>query len=443
MEDDDALNNKAFNINKLRENTDPNIMKNICKIEFDKKNKKICGSGFLCKIELHKNEKMPVLITSFHLLNDNFFKTHTSLSFIHTVNGSELTENLKLDNRIIYTNDEIDITIIEIKEEDNLDIFSFLGIDNSFNIWEHINENIYLLHYPGNYKDAYISQGNINNHISESNYTSNYSSKPGSSGGAAFYKNNLVFGVHNSRCHEIRKGTLIKEAIKLFIDYMTQKKIVYKSPYSYLDTIDIVYYIPCKDSIRLFGEDFVCRYRNICKIIYKNSERPLTEYFHLAYDDIQSKDFRIKLKGVNFVTDMSSMFRFCENLLELPNISRMDTSRVTDMNRMLEKCVRLEKLEGINRWNVQNVLSMQGMFYNCYNLKSLPEINEWKPIKLNNCKEMFCGCKSLTNSEVSKIENWTNVNEILKKDAVIGYKYGRRTNIIVHSVLETINNWIK
>ena len=140
---------------------------------------------------------------------------------------------------------------------------------------------------------------------------------------------------------------------------------------------------------------------------------------------------------------MSSMFRFCENLLELPNISRMDTSRVTDMNRMLEKCVRLEKLEGINRWNVENVLSMQGMFYNCYNLKSLPEINEWKPIKLNNCKEMFCGCKSLTNSEVSKIENWTNVNEILKKDAVIGYKYGRRTNIIVHSVLETINNWIK
>ena len=224
---------------------------------------------------------------------------------------------------------------------------------------------------------------------------------------------------------------------------MIQEKKIYKSPYSYLDTIDIIYHIPCKSCIRLFGSEFVCRYRNICKIIYKNNELSLREFFNLTYDDIQSKDFRIKLKGVNFVTDMTEMFRFCEDLLELPNISRMDTSRVTKMNTMFEGCLKLIKLDGINRWNVENVLSMRGMFYNCSNLKSLPEINEWKPIKLNDCYEMFYGCKSLTNSEVSKFENCVNISEKLKKEAVIGYKYGRTTNNLIHCCFENTNETIK
>ena len=450
IEEENDLDNETLRINVLRENISPEITKNICKIEFNKNNETICGTGFFCKIDIPNNEKMPALITCLHILGDDFFKTHNSLNFILLVDGiNEKKENILLkSNRIIYKNKKIDIVIIEIKEEDNLDIFSFLEIDNSFNFHgkNSINVKVYLLHYPKDYKEVYISQGNNINKKDKFSFSSNYSSYDGSSGGPIIYKNKYVIGVHNAGSNVVFNTSrifFIKEAIKFFIDYINQEKIIYKSPYSYLDTIDIIYHIPCKSRIRFFGNEFVCRYRNICKIIYKNNELPLREYFNLTYDDIQSKDLRIKLKGVNFVTDLSEMFRFCEDLLELPNISRMDTSRVTNMNTMFEGCLKLVQLDGINRWNVENVLSMRGMFYNCSNLTSLPKINEWKTIKLNDCYEMFYGCESLKNSEVSKIENWANISEKLKKEAVSGYKYGKKTNYITYCLFENTDKTIE
>ena len=211
-----------------------------------------------------------------------------------------------------------------------------------------------------------------------------------------------------------------------------QNNLNYQSPYSYLDTIDIIYYLPCDNKIKIFGEEFVKRYKNICKIIYKSQEMNLSEYFHITYDDIQNEDFRIKLKGINHVTDASCMFRFVTNLLDVPNISRMDARNIKGMEIMFEGCEKLVELKGINRWNVENVVSMKGMFYNCFNLKYLPEIEEWNPIKLKNCDEMFYGCKSLLNSEASKIEKWNNVNPDILKEAFSGYTFGKKTNKILH-----------
>ena len=99
-----------------------------------------------------------------------------------------------------------------------------------------------------------------------------------------------------------------------------KNNLIYQSPYSYLNTIDIIYSLPCSDKIKLFGTEFVDRYKNVCTIIYNGVEYPLFEYFPITYDDIQKKDFRIKLKGVSKVTDTSYMFRFVNNLLDVPNI---------------------------------------------------------------------------------------------------------------------------
>jgi len=484
-EEDNDLGTETLKINELRESTNPEITKNICKIEFNKKNEKISGTGFFCKIPVRDDEKelppleplppgsernsikMPALITCFHILDHDFFQTNDSLSFSIFVNGIEKKENLMLknNNRIIYKGDKekeekeekeeknkIDIVIIEIKEEDNLDIFSFLEIDNFFNFKDDnaINEVVYLLHCPEECKNVLISKGNtINKTQYDFYFSSNYSSNDGSSGGPVILKNKVI-GVHS--CvpkDEIFKTPhilFINKAIELFNDYMIKEKIIYKSPYSYLDTIEIIYDTSCIFYIRIFGTKFVKRYKNICKIIYKNTELPLKTHFWLSNEDKQSRYFKIKLKGVNYVTDMSEMFRFCKNLLELPDISRMDTSRVTNVDRMFEGCVKLEKLNFIYLWNMKNILSMIGMFYNCSNLKSLSEINKWNLIKLVNCLEIFYGCKSLPNSEVAKIENWPNMNESLKRDAFNGYQYGKKTNKFVHCMFDnpiaTAKYWI-
>ena len=140
------------------------------------------------------------------------------------------------------------------------------------------------------------------------------------------------------------------------------------------------------------------------KIIHNGEEYPLTEYFYITNDDNQDGHFKIKLKGVNMMTDLKYMFRFVNNLLDVPNISRMDTSNVVSMWAMFEGCKLLVELKGINRWNVEKVVTMRGMFFRCLNLKYLSEIEDWNPIKLEDCDEMFYGCKSLINSEASKME---------------------------------------
>ena len=134
------------------------------------------------------------------------------------------------------------------------------------------------------------------------------------------------------------------------------------------------------------------------------------------------------------MTDLKYMFRFVNNLLDVPNISRMDTSNVESMEVMFEECDKLFEIKGINRWNVEKVVSMKGMFFNCCSLKSLPEIDEWNPINLKNCYQMFFGCKSLPNSETSKIEKWKNVNKNIILEAFKGYTYGQNISNIQYGM---------
>ena len=108
--------------------------------------------------------------------------------------------------------------------------------------------------------------------------------------------------------------------------------------------------------IRIFGQDFV--YNNIykCKIIYNNEEYELDEYINNIDEDYNNKDeFTLKLRGINNVTDMSSMFEGCESLSSLPDISNWNTSNVTDISYMFEGCESLSSLPDISNWNTSNV----------------------------------------------------------------------------------------
>ena len=60
-----------------------------------------------------------------------------------------------------------------------------------------------------------------------------------------------------------------------------------------------------KEKVRIFGEWFVNNNIYKCRIIYKNEEYELKEYFNDIYDEYSNKDeIKIKLKGINNITDM-------------------------------------------------------------------------------------------------------------------------------------------
>ena len=102
----------------------------ICKISA-----KSIGTGFFCKMA-HKNELVPVLITNYHVIDDNYVGSNNSLKVY--INEDYKFININ-KNRIIYSssNNEYDIMIIRLKDGE---IDHYLKIDG--NIFEN-SENAY------------------------------------------------------------------------------------------------------------------------------------------------------------------------------------------------------------------------------------------------------------------------------------------------------------
>ena len=96
--------------------------RNICKINEGKEQ----GTGFFCKIPFpNQNNMLPVFITNNHVINkDTLNKEKIKLD----IKEAETMKEIKLNNRMKYTNEEYDITIIEIKEEDNIN--NYLELDD-------------------------------------------------------------------------------------------------------------------------------------------------------------------------------------------------------------------------------------------------------------------------------------------------------------------------
>ena len=125
-----------------------------------------------------------------------------------------------------------------------------------------------------------------------------------------------------------------------------------------------------KDYINIFGSEFVKNNKNKCKMIIDNEEYEIKEKFNIK--NYNNNILKIKLKGINNITNMSYMFYKCETLSLLPDISKWDTSKVTKMNSMFSYCKTLSSLPDISKWDTSKVINMSDMFYGCKNSLNIP-----------------------------------------------------------------------
>ena len=184
------------------------------------------------------------------------------------------------------------------------------------------------------------------------------------------------------------------------------------------DEIIIRYKINEKDDkIRLFGKKFVDNNKNICKIIYKEKIYELTEHFHKSIYDIKEDILEIKLKGINQITNLSCMFDYCENLISLPNISKLDTSKFTDMSSIFSICQSLIPLPDISKWDTSNVTNMSSMFSNCYYLSSIPDISNWKVDNVIDMGHLSSFCRNI--NYLPDISNW-NTKNVTRMERMFG-----------------------
>jgi len=86
------------------------------------------------------------------------------------------------------------------------------------------------------------------------------------------------------------------------------------------DELTLIYKInKNEDKIKIFGKEFVNNNKNNCKILYEGLEYKLQEYFPI--NRLQNKDtLKIKLIGINSITNMNNIFYECSSLLSKPDI---------------------------------------------------------------------------------------------------------------------------
>ena len=179
------------------------------------------------------------------------------------------------------------------------------------------------------------------------------------------------------------------------------------------DTIEIIYKPIKVEKLQIFN----CRFVNIneykCKIIYKDKIYKLKEYLDDIDNNYNTNDLiKIKLKGINNITDMSYMFSYCYSLIALPDISKWNTQNVINMKEIFYNCTSLISLPDISNWNTSNVKNMSDIFSGCESLISLPDISKWDIRKVKYMREMFYNCNSLISLPDLTKWNTQNIEDI-------------------------------
>ena len=211
----------------------------VCKIHNGQKK----GTGFFLKIPYQKND-LPVLITNNHVLGEEKIAEGQLITLsLQSLNDEETTINIEIDNgRKRYTNEILDVTIIELNDNDK--IKNFLTLDKKViniissenkdrteyfnNIYKSIS--LYILKYVEN---NILASFGLLQQISQNSIYHKCSTVYGSSGSPIILLDtNEVIGVHfgpAKHTPNTNEGTFLVEPIRQF-QRMTDNILVIKKP---------------------------------------------------------------------------------------------------------------------------------------------------------------------------------------------------------------------
>ena len=307
------------------------------------------------------------------------------------------------EDRLVYTSEEYDTSIIEIKKEKE-EINNFLELDtkifqnnsNSF----YFGTSIYVLHYPGN-KMALVSYDVLQKKGNEVDYEINHycCTEKGSSGGPILsLEEQKVFGIHKSGGNfNYNKGTFLKYPVEEFISKIknNNNKVLKKNEIEMKINIKEIkekpFYFLYNTKEVNFGsklnESNVELFINEKKSIFKN-------YFYPEKEGIYS----IKLKLETNIEDCSYMFTNCENVTYI-NLSSFNTEKVTNMSYMFAGCRNLTSID-LSGIDTKNVTNMSYMFSGCRNLTSI-DISGFYTNNVTDITNMFSYCENLSSINLS------------------------------------------
>ena len=301
------------------------------------------------------------------------------------------------ENRLIYTNEKLDITIIEIKEGSDKLNNKYLELDD--NIINYLKENkepkvlnpiyasesIYVINYPGD-ADVVVSYGKSPK-LNESEINHYCCTKPGSSGSPILLINNQrLIGIHSASSdhYEFNKGSLLIYAIIEFQNINNNLLIINKEGE---DNKEINNYITAEfdieeddEEIRIinsyeqsYREGVFSKYEKELeneKEIKENCEIRINDEiipFFYFYKFNKKGKYTIKYIFKNNITKLDWMFSECSSLTNI-NLSNFNTNNVTNMRYIFYKCSSIKNIN-LSNFNTNNVKDMSYMFSGCSSLK--------------------------------------------------------------------------
>ena len=339
-------------------------MKNsVCKIHLGTKN----GTGFFIQVT-YNNQIFRLLITNNHVLNDKDIEIGNILSI--SLNNRKIIKEIKFDsNRNIYTNEEKDITIIEIKDKDNINN-NFLLLDdalinNDLNNYNTLyqNESVYILNYQKNNDYILTSYGKLKN-VEEDKIIHKCNTDYGSSGAPILLlKNNKVIGYHYGGIDKknCNFGGLLKETL---LECINKENKTNKENQIKKENINYII-----SEIEITEEDIGKEIR----IINSFEEYKRTNGKH---DKILEKDYylyenekEIKDNCIIKIDNKNIYFNYFYKFEKIGNyeIKYIFNNNLTKTDFMFCVCKSLTKIN-LSNFNSQNVTNMGGMFLECSSL---------------------------------------------------------------------------
>ena len=340
------------------------LLKNVCKI--------FCtdsgyGTGFFCRIPTGWGSYLPVLLTNYHVLKKNDIQPDKIIKF--TIEDTDVKEyNILIDNtRKTYSDKTSDVTIIEIRENDNINERSFFSLDeqifqeNSDKIFR--NCQIYMVHYPKG-KEIKISPGVIKNITEDEDCKTIHhlcDTSSGSSGGPIINKSNFqIIGIHKGAAEggkNYNLGTFLKEPIEKFNQEIkmkkNQKNIQIKENDNYNKDYRKLNNDSNKDEIALKDNDN--KFNNIIYYDYYDSNKNLFTWFRPKNSDSIMKD------SDNLERETNGAFILCTNMESFKLIREEILNEIVKEKKMIFNLITT----GNQCDNVMNFLNEDKNFKNC------------------------------------------------------------------------------
>ena len=397
------------------------------------------GTGFFFKIP---SKDYKFFLTNNTILNQEFIDKQKKLPLINK-NGQKVELNLS-KNRFKMTNSNLNFTIIEVLDEDN--ISNFFELDEFINSKDYKDEDIFTFDFQEGNNLQYLYGKCKGKNKEQLLYSS------GVSGGSAIIlKYNLkLIALHKGiydQYNKVNSAIPIKEIIEKMnfikcvynIDDANIGKeidIISKGYYSYsslLDKMNIrieneikqislkykfynagkynVYFI-VKDEYIIYSIDMHYLFYQ-CSFLEKvnfSLFNPKNVEINGNIESLFSGCSQLKEIDLSFLnnckmTNINNLFCNCKSLEKL-NLSSLDTSKVTDMAGLFSDCEKLKNLD-LSSFNTSNATSMNSMFHGCKLIEKL-NLSSFNTNKVTGMSGMFYNCESLKELNLSSF-NTSNV----------------------------------